>query len=666
MIKRLFKIRELVILLAVVVTALVFYFVQPGDTNRFLSFANLEAVLLGISLDGLIAIGMTFVIITGGFDLSVGSTFAFGGLIVGNLLQSGWPVVPAIAGGVLAGALVGFFNGVVITKVRVNPFVTTLGSMTIVRGIVLLATQGNSITGFPEEFLEIGQGKVFGIFYPVLVMLAFLIISDFLLRRSRFLRKTYYIGGNEEAAKLSGIDVDSVRTWMYVITGALSALAGVISTAKTGSSSPIAGSGAELRIIAAVVVGGASLSGGKGTIFGTFLGLMLTSIITNGLGFLRISFYAEGIVAGTILILAVTIDQLTRERFMHILRFMTKTRNKKMERILNIGLAACLILLLIFRPWGSSGPAPGEAAAGARSDEDYVFLGVSVGNPYWVDARLGLEDKARLLGVKCELRGPTGNDPTQQVKELEQLIARKPAGILIAPASEALRPVIDRAVDEGIPVVCIDTDEPRSKRYTYIGTDNYNAGRQTGELLAKAIGGKGQVALLMIPGQSNHEARAKGCKDALAKYPEISIVKIGNDLALSTEAEKVARSILQAYPDLAGFGCVDAAGGEGCAVAVQEVGKVNKVKIIAMDRNETTLDYIEQGVIEASIAQRTYSMAYIGEQLLYDLNHNNMKLVNNWKEANIVPLPDMIDTGTIIINKSNVKAFKRSGSVAVR
>ncbi|HMK38553.1 MAG TPA: substrate-binding domain-containing protein, partial [Bacteroidota bacterium] len=583
------------------------------------------------------------------------------GLVVGLLLQSGWGVVPAIGASVISGVGIGLFNGLVITKVRVNPFVTTLGSMTIIRGIVLLATQGASITGFPPGFAALGQGRLWGIFYPVLIMLAFLVIADVLLRKSRFLRQIFYVGGNEEAAKLSGINVDRVRIWMYVFTGGLSALSGVIAAAKTGSASPIAGSGAELRIIAAVVVGGASLSGGKGTIFGTFLGLLLTSIITSGLGFLRISFYAEGIVSGTILILAVMLDQLTRERARRLITILTTTRSKRMERALNVVLALAVVLLLIFRPWGSSARQASASAGGAAASEEYVFIGVSVGNPYWVDARLGLEDKARLLGVLSELRGPTGSDPNMQVAEFEQVLARKPAGILIAPASDALRPMINRAVESGVPVVCIDTDDPFSKRYTYIGTDNYNAGLQTGELLARAVGGKGEVALLMIPGQSNLEGRARGCRDALAKYPGISIVKTGNDQALSAEAEKVARSILQAYPDLAGFACVDAAGGEGCAVAVNEVGKGGAVKIIAMDKNETTLRYVEQGLIEASIAQRTYTMAYVGLQLLYDLQHNNIRLVSDWRQAGIIPLPNTIDTGTLVITKANVGAFLQGG-----
>ena len=661
MIKKLFKIREFVILLAVILTALGFSVLQPGESGRFVSFTNLEAILLGMSLDGLIAIGMTFVIITGGFDLSVGSIFAFGGLVVGMLLQSGWGVVPAVTATILAGVGIGLFNGFVITKIKVNPFVTTLGSMTILRGIVLLSMQGNSITGFSPEFVAIGQGKLGGVFYPVIIMLVFLAAADFLLRKSRFLRQIYYIGGNEEAAKLSGINVDRVRIWMYVITGALCALSGVIATAKSGSASPIAGGGAELRIIAAVVVGGASLSGGKGTIFGTFLGLLLTSIITSGLGFLRISFYAEGIVSGTILILAVMLDQLTRERLRRLVMLLTTTRSKRMERALNVILAAAIVILLLVRPWGSSVGPTGSTTGSGGDNEEYVFIGVSVGNPYWVDARLGMEDKARILGVPSEMRGPTGNDPNQQIKEFEQVLVRKPAGIMIAPASDALRPSINRAVESGIPVVCIDTDDPLSKRYTYIGTDNYNAGLQTGQLLAKAVGGKGEVAILTIPGQSNLEARTRGCKDALANYPDISIVKIGNDQALSDEAQKVARSILQAYPDLAGFGCVDAAGGEGCAIALQEAGRVGKIKIIAMDRNETTLQYIEQGLIEASIAQRTYTMAYLGLQMLYDLHHNNIKLVNRWQEANIVPLPNTVDTGTLVITKANVKAFIRTG-----
>ena len=207
---------------------------------------------------------MTFVIITGGFDLSVGSTLALGGYVASVAILNGYDAPVAIALGVLSGAAVGLVNGLIITKIKVNPLVTTLGTMTIVRGIVLVETQGRVMTGFPQSFRQLGEGSAFGVFYPVIIFLVLAAMADLLLRHSRFLRQTYYVGGNEEAARLSGIDVDRVRIVMYVITGMLAAMAGVITTAKNGSASPIAGTGAELRVIAAVVIGGASLDRRRG------------------------------------------------------------------------------------------------------------------------------------------------------------------------------------------------------------------------------------------------------------------------------------------------------------------------------------------------------------------------------------------------------------------
>jgi ribose transport system permease protein len=653
---RLLKIRELVIFSCVVVSALVFYWIQPGSANRFLTVDNMKAILTGIAPDGLIAIGMTFVIITGGFDLSVGSTLALGGYMASLALLAGYGASSALMLGIVSGAVVGLVNGFIITKIKVNPLVTTLGTMTIVRGIVLAQTQGATVTGFPMSFRELGEGTALGVFYPVIIFLVLLMIADLLLRHSRFLRQTYYIGGNEEAARLSGIDVDKVRMVMYMVTGMFAALAGVISTAKTGSASPIAGTGAELRVIAAVVIGGASLAGGQGTILGTFLGLLLTGLIANGLGFLRVSFYAEGIITGVILIIAVMIDQLNRERAQRLLRLLTTTRNKPMERALNVALALIVILLIVL-PRGSSSGA--RLAKTADSNEEYVFIGVSVSNPYWSDARDGLRDRAAALGVKWDLRGPAGSDINQQVAEFEQVMERRPRGIITAPAGPGLTPLINRAVDRGIPVICIDTDAADSKRYCYIGTDNYNAGRQGGAMLAKVLGGKGEVFLLSIPGQSNLEARVRGYRDALAKYPDITIANIGNDRADASEAANVTRNALNAYPNLAGFGCVDAAGGEGAAVAVKEKGLQGKLKIVAMDRNEATLSFIEEGLIEASIAQRTYTMAYLALGMLYDLAHNNLKMVDDWRRAGVIPLPSNVDTGTVAITKDNVRAFRR-------
>jgi ribose transport system permease protein len=663
MLKRILKIRELVIFLCVLVTALVFYFIQPGSENRFLATDNMITVLTNISFDGLIAIGMTFVIITGGFDLSVGSTLALGGYAAGLALLQGYDPVTAVAIGVLSGAAVGLVNGFIITKIKVNPLVTTLGTMTIVRGVVQVQTQGKEVVGFPQSFRQLGEGSVYGIFYLVIIFLALLVIADLLLRHSRFLRQNYYVGGNEEAARLSGIDVDRVRMVMYVITGTLAALAGVITAAKSGSVSPIAGTGAELRVIAAVVIGGASLNGGSGTVLGTFLGLLLTGMIANGLGFMGVSPYAEGIITGLILIAAVMIDQLTGERARNLWKLLTTTRNKKMERAINVALGLIIIGLLVFWPRGGAQTqniaASNAAKASADPNEEYVFIGKSVSNPYWVDARNGLEDRARELGVKADFRGASGTDVNEQIKQFENAMARRPAGIIISPSGLGIRSTIDRAIDAGIPVICVDSDAPESKRFSYVGTDNYNAGKQGGELLGKLLNGKGEVFLLTVPGEPNLEDRIRGYQDALAKFPGVKIIDIGNDRADPGEGAKVARNLLSAHPNIAGVGCVDAGGGEGAAIVLREKGLVGKVKIVGMDRNEATLSLIEEGVIDASIAQRTYTMAYMALGMLYDLHHNKVRMVDDWRKAGVLPLPTNVDTGTVVITKENVSAFKR-------
>ncbi len=661
MLKRILKIRELVIFICVLVTALVFYFIQPGSSNRFLKPDNMITILTNISLDGLIAIGMTFVIITGGFDLSVGSTLAFGGYAAGLALLKGYSPLTAIAIGVLSGAIVGLVNGFIITKIKVNPLVTTLGTMTIVRGIVQVQTQGKEVTGFPQSFRQLGEGAVFGIFYLVIIFLALLVIADLLLRHSRFLRQNYYVGGNEEAARLSGIDVDRVRMVMYVITGMLAALAGVITAAKSGSVSPIAGTGAELRVIAAVVIGGASLNGGSGTVLGTFLGLLLAGMIANGLGFMGVSPYAEGIITGLILIAAVMIDQLTGERARALWKLLTTTRNKKMERAINVALGLIIIGLLIFWPRGGAQNIAANNTANAKADpnEEYVFIGKSVSNPYWVDAREGLEDRARALGVKADFRGASGTDVNEQIKQFENAMARKPAGIIISPSGLGIKSTIDRAIDAGIPVICVDSDAPESKRFSYVGTDNYNAGKQGGELLGKLLNGQGEVFLLSVPGEPNLEDRIKGYQDALSKFPGIKIVDVGNDRADPNEGAKVARNLLSAHPNIAGVGCVDAGGGEGAAIVLKEKRLVGKVKIVGMDRNEATLNLIEEEVIDASIAQRTYTMAYMALGMLYDLHHNKVRMVDDWRRAGVLPLPTNVDTGTVVITKENVGAFKR-------
>ncbi len=339
-----------------------------------------------------------------------------------------------------------------------------------------------------------------------------------------------------------------------------------------------------------------------------------------------------------------------------------------MSKALNILLAIAVAVLVVLcmsarKPADQAPPAaagPGApSAASSSANNEYVLVAVSVGNAYWIDARDGFNDAARELGVRGVFTGPQGSDVKQQVDIIETAITRGVKGLIVVPAEpEAVIPVINRAIAAGIPVITQDTDSPKSQRYTFIGTGNFEAGRLGGELLAKAIGGKGEVAFLTVPGQWNLEERRRGYEAALANFPEIKIVAVGNDQVEESQAAAQAKSILQAHPNLAGFGCVDAAGGAGAAVAVRDAGKKGRLKIVAMDRNEATLDFIEQGYIQVSLAQRSYSMAYLGLKMLYDLNHGRIKMVPDWRKAQTCPLPASVDTGAVVITPDNVQFFR--------
>ncbi len=307
---RLFALRELAIILVIIVVSLFLVVTAPS----FLNSSNLSAVAIGLVTDGVIAIGMTMVLITGGFDLSVGSSLALGGMVMANLLHSGIALVPAILVTLLVSAVIGLINGLIISKLGINPLITTLGMMGVTSGVTLVISGGYPLSNFPGNFLFIGQGY-FGIVpVSVLLMLILVLIADILLRRAQWLRLLYYIGGNERAALLSGIPVDRIRIMVYVFCAALAGFAGIIATSRLGSAFPLAGKGAELRVISACVIGGCSLKGGEGTILGALLGVLLMAIINDGLVLLNVSIYWQSIISGVILIGAVTFDMLNQKR----------------------------------------------------------------------------------------------------------------------------------------------------------------------------------------------------------------------------------------------------------------------------------------------------------------------------------------------------------------
>ncbi len=285
-------------------------------SDVFLTQGNLFGVARAFSLTAIVAMGQTMVIITGGIDLSVGSVLALSGITTGMLLGEGWPLGAAMAGGILVGSLTGLINGLLITQVGLPPFIATLGTLGIGRGLVYVLTKGYPVT-IPREhsfLLNLGQGYVGSIPVPVIIMAVLTIVGTIFLSQSTLGRYIYAVGSNEEAARLAGINVGLVKLLVYTLNSTLAALAGLILVARLVSAQPSAGLGFELPVIAASIIGGTSLLGGEGTILGAVLGAAIIGVLDNGIVLLGINTYAQQIVTGVVILLAVSLDIVQKRR----------------------------------------------------------------------------------------------------------------------------------------------------------------------------------------------------------------------------------------------------------------------------------------------------------------------------------------------------------------
>jgi ribose transport system permease protein len=283
-------------------------------TPHFLTTANLLNVVEQSTLIGIIAVGMTFVILTAGIDLSVGSIVALSGVAMGTAFRAGLPIFAAALTGLAVGLACGLANGALITLGRLPPFIATLGRMSIARGGALMLSDGRPISGYSDGFRALATGDLLGIPLPVVIMLAIYGIAHFVLSRTTLGRYTYAIGGNEEAAELSGIRVRAYKSAVYGIAGLLSAVTSILLVARLDSAQPIAGIMYELDAIAAVVIGGTSLLGGSGSVIGTLIGALIMGVLRNGLNLLGVSSYLQQVAIGGVIIVAVLMDMALRRR----------------------------------------------------------------------------------------------------------------------------------------------------------------------------------------------------------------------------------------------------------------------------------------------------------------------------------------------------------------
>ncbi len=295
----------------VVIIALIFV-VMSFTSPYFLTWANMKAMLLSFSIEGIVVIGMTILLIVGGIDLSVGAVVCLSMVVAGQLFLSGMNPWLASLGGIVAAALVGLLMGLTVTKIGLSHFIASLAGMVIVRGLCMIITQGTPLSLFtlPVSFKFIGQGALWGIPFVIILFFVLVALFDFLLRKATLFRKVFYTGSNERAAAYSGININRIKLWVTALTSTLAGVAGIIYMARLGSATPTFGVGMELNVIAAAVIGGASLKGGTGSILGAVLGVALLSIVTSSLILINVSVYWQELIKGLILLAAVSIDHL--------------------------------------------------------------------------------------------------------------------------------------------------------------------------------------------------------------------------------------------------------------------------------------------------------------------------------------------------------------------
>lgn len=623
------KIMEgLSVLFAFILICIIISVLSPA----FLRIDNLRNVILQASINAVLAVGLTFVILTAGIDLSVGSVLAFSGMVFAYMLHLGVPLPIALLICMIAGALCGLVNGLLVAKTGLPPFIATLGMMSIARGLASLINQGKPISNFSvpvTQFLDnMANGQILGIPILVLITIVVYFLAYIVLTKTPFGRYVYAIGGNEEAAHLSGVNTKSVLIWVYIISGLLAGLAAIMQTSRLVSAQPTAGLMYELFAIAATVIGGTSLMGGYGGVGGTLIGALIISVIRNGLSLLNVSPYIQQIVIGSVIILAVLIDSLKN-------KYKGKFNLKEFFKKYAIPVVLLITLLiggLIF------------AAIKTRKQAEVpkiVLIVKTLNNPFFVDMEKGALDEIKKY-PKYELLVQGADQETDvemQMQILESMIQKKPKVICIVPSgSKEVLSGIVKANEAGIPVIIVDTrvGEKQAKalgaKYaTFIGSDNYEGGQIAGKFIAKKLDGRGNVVIIEgIAGHETGEKRKNGCIDAFKKFPDIKIVASQTANWDRDQGLNVTQNILQANPDVdAIFACNDEMA-LGAVQAVNQMGKKGKILIVGFDATDDAKRAIRNGDMAGSIAQ------YPGE-MGKEAVENAIKLINGEKIPHEIP-----------------------------
>lgn len=670
---RLFPNNEWILLIVLVGECLIF----SVTGNNFLTSGNLfEITRLAVEV-GLLAIVMTPIIITGGIDLSVGSMMGLSAVVMGSLWRDGGVSMPvAIALTLLVGLLGGSLNAAMITRLKAPPLIVTLGTFSLFRGVAEGLTRGiENYSGFSPTFLYLGQGYVGGIIPTQLFIFVPAAAGVWWwLHRTGFGRSFYAIGFSQEGSRYAGIKVRRRLNFVYCLSGLAASLAAIIYVAHLGQAKSDAGTGYELTAIAAVVLGGASIFGGRGTISGTVLGLFVIVILQNGLRLSGQPTELSGVLTGVLLVATILLDRLSRrgEMVPHsriVSEEEFEVKNWQIGTLCAVILGAALIVAgsnwLLVR---SLKDQPGSTAAAVNlpaKKRVIAMMPKAKGDPYFISCKKGAEEAAKELGAELLWDGPTDLDPAKQNEVVEAWITRGVDAIAVSVENkEGISTVLRKARDKGIKVITWDADSQKDARDFLI---NQATPQGIGETLtdeaARIMGGKGEFAIVTASlSAANQNEWIKYIKQRLTeKYPDMKLVAIQPSEGDRDRAFQETQNILKVYPNVKLVMGIAAPAVPGIAEAVKQSSRKD-VKVTGLSLPNMCKPYIKDGIIDSIVLWNTGDLGYLTVFAANGLSNGTFKSGDSKLQAgrlkDIEVVGDEVRLGKpFIFNKDNIDQF---------
>ncbi|MEV6839722.1 substrate-binding domain-containing protein [Streptomyces sp. NPDC051133] len=604
-------------------------------SGDFLTTDNLLNIGVQAAVTAILVFGVTFVIVSAGIDLSVGSVAALSATVLAwSATSHGVPVFLALVLAVATGIAAGLVNGFLIAYGKLPPFIATLAMLSVARGLSLVISGGVPIP-FPDSVSHLGDTLGDWLPVPVLVMVVMGLIAALVLGRTYIGRSMYAIGGNEEAARLSGLRVKKQKLAIYALSGVFAAVAGVVLASRLSSAQPQAADGYELDAIAAVVIGGASLAGGTGKASGTLIGALILAVLRNGLNLLNVSAFWQQVVIGVVIALAVLLDTVRRKA--GATPVTSGGGGNKGRQAATYALAAVVTVAIV----GATSFLHGSSS----STTPKMGLSLStLNNPFFVQIRSGAQAEAKKLGVDLTVTDAQ-NDASQQANQLQNFTSSGLGAIIVNPVdSDAAGNSVKAADKASIPVIAVDRGVNKASVDALVASDNVAGGEQAAKTIAEKLGGRGKIVILQgQAGTSAARERAAGFAQGLKAYPGIQVVAQQPADFDRTKGLDVMSNLLQAHPDVQG---VIAANDEMALGAVKALGSKagRSVQVVGFDGTPDGLKAVKDGTLYASVAQQPTQLGRIAVD-------NALRAVQGKKVEQAVKVP------VKVVTKDNVAGF---------